>query len=135
MSLTYTSLNKCPHVGAGWVKGPKINGTMVAPGADWLRVMPGGNLRTDIRATIKTDDDALIYITYNGIISHTPQTFDRLMKGETLTAKDHYFVTAPTLETASEKYAWLNQAQFVGKVVSVKLGEGSFVKYDIYAVR
>ena len=76
---------------------------MVAPGADWLRVMPGGNLRTDIRATIKTDDDALIYITYNGIISHTPQTFDRLMKGETLTAKDHYFVTAPTLETASEK--------------------------------
>ena len=76
---------------------------MVAPGADWLRVMPGGNLRTDIRATIKTDDGALIYITYNGILSHTPQSFDRLMKGETLTAKDHYFVTAPTLETASEK--------------------------------
>jgi len=26
----------------GWVKGPKINGKLVAPGADWARVLPGG---------------------------------------------------------------------------------------------
>jgi hypothetical protein len=48
----------------GWVKGSKLNGTPLAPAADWLRVMPGGSLRLDVRGTIRTDDGALIYITY-----------------------------------------------------------------------
>jgi hypothetical protein len=119
----------------GWAKGPKINGTLLSPAADWLRVMPSGSLRLDVRGTIKTDDGALIYITYNGIISHSKESFDRLMKGEVLTSKDHYFITAPTMQTSSEKYAWLNHVQCVGKVVEVKVGENSYVKYDIYVVR
>jgi hypothetical protein len=57
------------------------------------------------------------------------------MKGEVLTSKDHYFVTAPTMQTSAEKYAWLNHVQCVGKIVEVKVGAGSFVKYDIYIVR
>jgi hypothetical protein len=119
----------------GWAKGPKINGTLLSPAADWLRVMPGGSLRLDVRGTIKTDDGALIYITYNGVISHSKESFDRLMKGEVLTSKDHYFITAPTMQTSSEKYSWLNHVQCVGKVVEVKVGENSYVKYDIYVVR
>ncbi len=119
----------------GWVKGPKISGKLIAPGADWLRVMPGGSSRLDVRATLKTDDGALVYVAYNGVISHSKESFDRLMKGETLTSKDHYFITAPTMQTSSDKYAWLNHVQCVGKVVEVKLGENSFVKYDVYIVR
>lgn len=65
----------------GWVKGPKISGKFLAPGGDWLRVMPGGSSRLDVRATFKTDDGALVYIAYNGIISHSKESFDRLMKG------------------------------------------------------
>jgi hypothetical protein len=119
----------------GWVKGPKISGKLIAPGGDWLRVMPGGSSRLDVRTTLKTDDGALVYIAYNGIISHSKESFDRLMKGETLTSKDHYFITAPTMQTSSDKYAWLNHVQCVGKVVEMKLGENSFVKYDVYIVR
>lgn len=119
----------------GWVKGPKINGTIVAPTGDWLRVMPSGVARLDVRLSVRTDDGALIYMTYNGIISHTKESWDRLLKGEVLTAKDHYFLTAPTMQTSSEKYAWVNQVQCIGKVVEVKLGEGSYVKYDIFIVK
>jgi hypothetical protein len=119
----------------GWFKGPKISGTLLAPAGDWLRVMPGGISRLDVRCTLKTDDGALIYISYNGIISHSKESFDRLMKGEVLTSKDHYFITAPTMQTSAEKYAWLNYVQCVGKIVEVKVGEGSFVKYDVYVVR
>ena len=119
----------------GWVRGPRINGTVIAPGADWLRVMPGGNLRLDVRASIRTDDGALIYIAYNGVISHTPESLERMTAGELLKADDHYFITAPTLQTAAEKYAWLNHVQCVGKMVEVRLGEDSFVKYDIFIVR
>ncbi len=47
----------------GWVKGPRINGTLLAPAGDWSRALPSGASRLDVRATIKTDDGALIYIT------------------------------------------------------------------------
>ena len=119
----------------GWFKGPKLNAAVLQPAADWLRVMPAGNARLDVRLTLKTDDDQLIYVTYNGIISHSKDSFDRLMKGEVLTSKDFYFITAPTMQTASEKYAWVNHVQAVGKVVEVKAGEGSYVKYDLFIVR
>jgi hypothetical protein len=123
------------NVREGWVKGPKISGKLIAPGGDWLRAMPGGSFRLDVRGTIKTDDDALVYIAYNGVISMSKETFDRLMKGETLTSKDLYFISAPTMQTSSEKYAWLNHVQCVGKIIEVKMVENRFVKYDIFIVR
>ena len=124
-----------PPGGEGWVRGPKINGRIIPPGGDWVRVMPAGNVRIDVRQTVKTDDGALIYISSNGVISYTKESWDRLMKGEVLTAKDHYFITAPTMQTSAEKYAWLNHVQCIGKVVEVKLGENAFLKYDIFIVR
>ncbi len=120
----------------GWAKGPKISGTFQAPGADWLRVMPSGALRLDVRAVLNTDDGALIYVTYNGIIQHSPESAEKMSRGEVLTANDiPYFVTAPTFQTSSPTYAWLNSVQAVGKMVEIKLGEGGYVRYDTFIVR
>lgn len=46
-----------------------------------------------------------------------------------------YFMTAPTLQTSSEKYAWLNGVQLVSKLVEVKVGADGYVKYDVFIVR
>lgn len=120
----------------GWAKGPRISGSFLSPGGDWLRVMPSGALRLDVRAALKTDDGALIYITYNGIIQHSPESAERMNKGEVLTNKDiPYFVTAPTFQTSSPKYAWLNGVQAINKLVEIKLGEGGYVKYDTFIIR
>jgi hypothetical protein len=120
----------------GWVKGPRISGKFVAPCADWLRIMPSGALRLDVRCGILTDDNALIYMTYNGFIQHSPESAERLNKGEVLTTADiPYFIGAPTFQTSSEKYAWLNSVQAVAKLVEVKIGEGGYVKYDMFVVR
>jgi hypothetical protein len=119
----------------GWARGPKIEARMIAPAADWLRVMPGGNLRLDVRGTLQTADGALIYISYNGVISQPPELFERFTNGEVLKADEIYFLTAPTFQTSAEKYAWLNHVQCVGKMVEVKAGEDSYVKYDIFVVR
>ncbi len=119
----------------GWVKGPKINGTLIAPGADWLQVLPDGTARLDVRATIKTDDGALIYISYNGIVRETESSQAKQQKGEVVTPDDLYFVTTPTMRTSSEKYAWLNHVQCIGKMVELKSGEGAYVRYDIFIVR
>lgn len=120
----------------GWVKGPKIKGTLVSPGGDWLRAMASGVFRLDVRAAFRTDDGADIYVSYNGIIQHSKESAERLMKGEVLTDRDiPYFVTAPTFQTSSAKYAWLNGVQAVGKMVEVKAGDGGYVKYDVFIVR
>ena len=117
----------------GWVKGPSINGTLLAPAGDWSRVLPSGASRLDVRATIKTDDGALIYIAYNGIYKDSEETEARAAKGEVLTSKDMYFVIAPTMQTSAKKYEWLNDVQCIGKMVSYK--NDSYVKYDIFIVR
>jgi hypothetical protein len=117
----------------GWVKGPKINGTLVAPSGDWFRVLPSGVSRLDVRATIKTDDGALIYLTYNGIFKDTKESEDRANKGEILRSQDLYFMIAPTMQTSAKRYEWLNGVQCIGKMVSYK--SDTFVKYDIFVVR
>ena len=119
----------------GWVEGPRIKGKLLAPGADWLRVMPSGVMRLDVRATIQTDDGELIYMSYGGAIQCNKDQADRMNAGQQLKADDCYFITAPTFQTKSDKYAWLNGVQAVGKMVSLKTGEGSHVRYNIFAVK
>jgi hypothetical protein len=124
------------HSSGGWVKGPKIVGTLIAPGGDWLRITPSGALRLDVRTTLKTDDGALIYISYNGIVQQSAESAERMNKGELLTTQDiPYFITAPTFETSSPKYAWLNSVQAIGKMVELKIGESGHVKYDVFIAR
>jgi hypothetical protein len=117
----------------GWVKGPRINGTLLAPAGDWARALPSGVSRLDVRATIKTDDGALIFISYNGVYKSSEETEARAAKGEVLTSKDIYFVIAPTMQTSAKKYDWLNAVQCIGKMVSYK--NDSYVEYDIFIVR
>ncbi len=52
-----------------------------------------------------------------------------------ITPDDLYFITAVTLSTSSEKYDWLNSVQCVGKMTKLKLGEDSFVEYDVFVIR
>jgi 2-iminobutanoate/2-iminopropanoate deaminase len=44
----------------GWVRGPHVNGRIIAPGGDWLRIMPSGARRLDVRLLIETNDGALV---------------------------------------------------------------------------
>jgi len=116
----------------GWVKGPKIEGTIVAPSGDWFRVLPSGASRLDVRLVVKTKDGALIYLAYNGIFKDTKEVEARAEAGEVLTSKDLYFIIAPTIQTSARQYDWLNGVQYIGKMVSYK--SDAYVKYDIFAV-
>ena len=120
----------------GWVKGPRIKGKILAPGGDWVTTMPSGVARLDVRLLIETDDGAHISMTYNGVFVGTKEVTDALSRGEVVTPKTvPYFVTAPTFQTSSEKYDWLNRVQAVGKMVELKRGDGAYIKYDVFIVR
>ena len=119
----------------GWVKGPNIEGEIIGPSADWLRIMPNGTLKLDVRASIKADDGSIIFTTYTGRVVLTPETNERFQAGEALSADDIYFYTSPTFETTSEKYAWLNNVVAVGKMISARAGEDSYVTDDLFALK
>ena len=108
------------HSDTGTVEGPRINGRILAPTADWLRAMPGGALRVDARMLIETDDGAQIYVQYGGVIAIAPADFARMAAGETLSADEMHFITAPVFQTGDARYGWLNRTQAVGKAVALK---------------
>jgi len=117
----------------GYVEGPRIKGKIIQPSGDWLRRMPNGTNRLDVRLTVQTDDNALIYVEYGGIQKISKEAGERLAKDETLGADDAYFIITPRFQTTAEKYAWLNDVQAVGRMVSLKRGD--HVKYEIFSVR
>ena len=99
--------------------------------------MPSGVLRLDVRLTIETDDGAQIYMTYGGVVVGSKEATEALARGEVLTDKGlPYFITTPQFQTSSEKYAWMNQLQAVGKMAELKRTKNdAYVKYDIFGLR
>jgi len=116
------------------VKGPAIQGEVIAPGADWLWLMPNGAYKLDVRMSIKADDGSIIHVSYAGRIVIPDRSAERALAGEVLGPEDLYFVTTPTFETASPTYGWLNNIAAIGKIAATKEGEGGFVTYDVFAV-
>jgi len=115
----------------GWVKGPAISGEVVAPTADWMRLMPNGTCRLDVRLTILADDGNHIFMSYAGRIV-MPEQHERMPRPSPhVTPADRYFMTNPVFETDSPKYAWLNNLIAVGRIIPSPDPE---VTYEVYAV-
>jgi hypothetical protein len=119
----------------GWVDGPQIKGKIIPPSGDTLRTIGNGVYRLDVRLTVQTDDDQIIFVSYNGISNCAKEARERFLKGEMLHSGDCYFITAPTFETKSERYDWLNGVQAIGKMLELKRGEGAHLLYDVFVIR
>ena len=117
-------------IGGGSFDGPRLRGTVVPGGGDWILVRANGSLQLDVRVTLETDDGALIYLSYRGIRAGRPEVLQRLDRGEPVDPSEYYFRTSPVLETGAPAYAWLNN------VIAVGTGERlpSEVVYTVYAV-
>lgn len=115
----------------GQVDGPRIKGTFVGAGGDWILVGPDGFGRLDVRAQIETHDGAFIYVQYHGLV-HMNDVVQAAMASASATSfEDQYFRTAPRFETGDERYQWLNQSVFVGEG---RIIEGFGVEYRVYRV-
>ena len=105
------------QVVGGRFEGPRLKASVQTPAGDWITNRADGSYRLDVRLTLKTDDGALILVTYNGI-------------GQT-TAAGASLRIAPLFETGDSRYVWLTRLQAVG------VGErvGTTVTYGIYALK
>jgi hypothetical protein len=102
---------------SGRFEGPRLKGTVQIPAGDWITNRTDGTYRLDVRLTLRTDDGAVILVSYNGVGHTTPA-------GASLR-------TAPLFETGDPRYVWLTRLQAVG------VGErvGTQVKYDVFAMK
>jgi hypothetical protein len=99
----------------GHAEGPRLRGTFLASGGDWLLVDDGNVGRLDVRGTLATDDGAHIYIHYYGVLELNEKVQNALLKGEPCDYGDTYFMTQPRFETGDERYAWLNKLAAVAE--------------------
>lgn len=103
-------------VTGGTFEGPRVKGTIVAPGGDWVRSRADGTAKLDVRLQLVTDDGHPILMSYQGV--GVPGDDGMSIR------------TAPTFETGAEDYAWLNNIQAVG----IGTSAGGTVTYEIYAL-
>ncbi|HPE61300.1 MAG TPA: DUF3237 domain-containing protein [Thiolinea sp.] len=92
----------------GRFEGEKLRGEVVPGGADWQLVQAGGSAILEARYTLRTDDDALIFIINRGFRTGRPEVLARIMAGEPVEPSEYYFRAAPVFETGAESYQWLN---------------------------
>src|SRR5271169_3405698 len=67
----------------GRFEGEKLRGTLLPGGSDWQAVRPGdGAFMLSVRICLKTDDDAIISMSYPGIRHGPKDVLDRIARGE-----------------------------------------------------
>ncbi|MSR11904.1 MAG: DUF3237 domain-containing protein [Gammaproteobacteria bacterium] len=110
-----TGHTRIAPVTGGTFGGPRLRGTVHNGGADWITQV-AGHSSLDVRITLETDDGALIYMTYKGVVARGDAGL--------------YWRVTPVFNTASEKYDWLNHIVSVGKSKQI---EGK-VAYDIFQI-
>jgi hypothetical protein len=98
----------------GVFKGERLSGEVLDGGNDWQSVRRDGSTLLDVRLNLKTDDGALIGVTYKGVRHGPADVMARLGRGEEVSPEDYYFRINPMFETASEKYGWLNNILAIG---------------------
>jgi hypothetical protein len=119
------------EVTGGEVTGERINGRVRSGGGDWILVGSDGWGRLDVRMTILTDDGAAIYVQYFGVVEYNEAAHAANAGERSSDYGDHYFRTAPRLETGDERYAWVNRTLFVAEG---RLHPGPVVEYRVSRV-
>ncbi|MCP5123506.1 MAG: DUF3237 domain-containing protein [Pseudomonadales bacterium] len=119
------------YITGGEVRGPRLNGKVLPVGADWLTIRSDGVGVLDIRATIETDDGALIYLSYQGLADAGEDGYEKFIEGNPPSPVP--LRGAPRFQTAHPDYLWLNRIQ-CHNVGEADL-ESWVVGYDLYTVK
>jgi hypothetical protein len=101
----------------GTFHGERLSGEILPNGGDWTTFRANGTMALDVRLTLRTDDHALILMTYGGRWV-TPEALRPAMADarnrHQVDPDRYYFRTNPLFETGAERYAWLNDVVCVG---------------------
>jgi hypothetical protein len=115
----------------GRLTGPRVTGEVLGGGGDWALVGDDGWTRIDVRGQCRTDDGALLYFAYRGVVEPSPAVMSALNGGRATGFDDHYWRVMIEIETGDERYRWLTQSALVGRG---RILPGPGVAYQVYRV-
>jgi Protein of unknown function (DUF3237) len=115
----------------GQVTGERIVGTVGTGGGDWVLTGSDGYGRLDVRLTIHTTDGAHLYVQYFGVIEYNDAALAANAGTRASDFGQHYFRTAPRVETGDPRYEWVNRTLFVAEG---RIHPGPMVEYRVYRV-
>ncbi|KAK4222452.1 hypothetical protein QBC38DRAFT_519196 [Podospora fimiseda] len=92
-SIPAGNVTVIPVIGGALI-GPKVSGKILAIGADWGLSTPQGSYYTDMRAQIRTMDNANIYVQMSGLMQRN----------------DGLIYVRATFQTGAQNYWWMNYA-------------------------
>jgi len=118
-------------VSGGHFEGDRLKGVVLPQASsDLLLVRADGSSQQDARIVLKTDDGAIVVMTYRGVRHASVEVSTRIARGEHVGGSEYYLRTVPFFETSAPKYAWLN------KIVAVSVGERqpNGVSYQVFEI-
>ncbi|GAA3549416.1 DUF3237 domain-containing protein [Nonomuraea rosea] len=118
------------NIVGGTFDGPRLSGAVLPGGADWQIVHADGTISVDTRYTLRTHDDAHLYISTSGVRHGTPEVLARLAQGEAVDPSEYYFRLFCRFETGDERYLWLNRTLAVASAART----AAAVRYDAYTL-
>ncbi len=103
------------------IEGERLKASLLGTAAaDWVTAAPDNKTGAlDVRATLKTDDGAIIFTEYRGRVRFRADGLNQVF-------------TSPRFETGDPRYAWLNGIQCIGKGISNQ--HERWLRYRLYAV-
>jgi hypothetical protein len=114
----------------GSFAGERMRGTLVKGGAaDWILVRPDATM-LDVRLVLRTDEGALIGLTYRGLRHGPAAIIAKVNRGEPVDPGSYYFRTAVFFETSAPAFDWLNRTIAIG--TGHRTPEGPV--YDVFEV-
>ena len=114
-------------VTGGSFEGERLSGAVLDGASDWQTVRNDGSTTLNVRLVLKTEDGALIGMTYQGLRHGPPDIIARIEKGEVVDPASYYFRINPLFETEAAKYDWIN------RVIAVGIGH-RFADGPVYSV-
>jgi hypothetical protein len=114
VGATPAAFRRIGVVTGGYFEGERLSGDVLDGDSDWQTVRTDGATILNVRLVLKTEDNALICMTYQGLRHGPSDVMDRMERGEAVDPASYYFRINPLFETSAPKYDWINRIVAIG---------------------
>ena len=113
LGQTADGLRRVIPILGGRMHGPRLDGTILAAGADYQLVRPDGLAEIDARYVVRLDDGELLYVVAIGVRHAAPELVARLSRGEAVDPGLVYFRTTLRFEASAQAYRHLTRRLYL----------------------
>jgi hypothetical protein len=125
---TPAGLRRMIPITGGIVTGPRVNGKVLAGGADFQLILGGGTqAHLDARYVIELGDGSRVFVQNTALRVASLENSQRIMNGQPVNPDEVYFRCQPKLEATTPEWAWLSESQFIG--VGRRAPDGVFMSF------